>query len=120
MLIIITAEFTPAFQLGYGFTLNAVGGLLGLNRTMLLDVLRESVRTGAVTSIMFPQNVIANATRIISDLKAIFPPADGVFLIGPMGKIGWGTPTLISLSLGLIIEIPGNIAILGILKNCIA
>ncbi len=116
MLIIITAEFNPPFQLGYGFTLNAVGGLLGLNRTMLLDPLREAVRNGAVTSIMFPQNVVANASRIISDLKAIFPPYEGKFLIGPMAKIGWGTPTLISLSLGVIIEIPGNIAILGILK----
>jgi hypothetical protein len=116
MLIIITAEFSPPFQLGYGFTLNAVGGLLGLNRTMLLDPLREAVRNGAVTSIMFPQNVVANAARIISDLKAIFPAYEGKFLIGPMAKIGWGTPTLISLSLGLIIEIPGNIAILGILK----
>ena len=116
MLIIITAEFMPAFQLGYGFTLIGVGGLLGLNRTMLLDPLRNAVRTGAVNSIMFPQNVIANAPRIISDLKAIFPPYEGKFLIGPMGKLGWGTPTLISLSLGLIIEIPGNIAILGNLK----
>jgi hypothetical protein len=116
MLIIITAEFMPPFQLGYGFTLNAVGGLLGLNRTMLLDPLRNAVRTGAVNSIMFPQNVIANAPRIISDLKAIFPAYEGKFLIGPMAKIGWGTPTLISLSLGIIIEIPGNIAILGVLK----
>ena len=33
-----------------------------------------------------------------------------------MAKIGWGTPTLISLSFGLIIEIPGNLAILGVLK----
>lgn len=116
MLIIITAEFFPPFQLGYGFTLNAVGGLLGLNRTMLLDPLRNAVRTGAVNSIMFPQNVIANAPRIISDLKSIFPPYEERFLIGPMGKIGWGTPTLITLSLGIIIEIPGNIAILGVLK----
>ena len=113
MLIIITAEFNPPFQLGYVFTLNGVGGLLGLNRTMLLDPLRNAVRTGAVNSIMFPQNVIANAPRIISDLKAIFPPYEGKFLIGPMAKIGWGTPTLVSVSLGLIIEIPGNIAILG-------
>ena len=30
-----------------------------------------------------------------------------------MTKFGWGTPTLISLSLGIIIEIPGNIAIVG-------
>ncbi len=34
-----------------------------------------------------------------------------------MAKLGWGEPTLISLSLGVIIEIPpGDIAILGVLK----
>ena len=42
------------------------------------------------------------------------------FLIGPMAKLGWGTPTLISLSLGVIIEIPGNVAILGVLKRVAA
>lgn len=116
MLIIITAEFNPAFQLGYGFTLMGVGGLLGLNRTVLLDPLRDGVRTGAINNIMFPQNVVANATRIISDIKAIFPVHEGKFLIGPMAKIGWGTPTLVSISFGLIIEIPGNLAILGVLS----
>ncbi|MGZ8537987.1 MAG: DUF6603 domain-containing protein, partial [Flavisolibacter sp.] len=116
LLIIITAEFTPPFQLGFGFTLNGVGGLLGLNRTVLVAVLREGVRTGVVNNIMFPQNVIANAPRIISDLKAVFPPYEGKFLIGPMAKLGWGSPTLITLSFGLIIEIPGNIAILGVLR----
>ena len=65
---------------------------------------------------MFPEDVVANAQRIISDLKTYFPPEQGTFLIGPMAKIGWGTPTLISVSLGIIIEIPGNIAILGVIK----
>src|SRR6185436_18139749 len=66
---------------------------------------------------MFPTDVVANAPRIISDLKAVFPPEEGTFLVGPMAKFGWGTPTLISLSLGIILEIPpGNIAILGVLK----
>lgn len=115
LLLIITAEFNPPFQLGFGFTLNGVGGLIGLNRTMLLDPLREGVRTGAINSIMFPQDVIANAPRIISDLKSIFPPYNEHFLIGPMGKLGWGTPSLIKLSFGIIIEIPGNIVILGVL-----
>lgn len=115
LLLIITAEFTPPLQLSFGFTLNAVGGLIGLNRTFLVDPLREGVRTGAVNSIMFPKDVIANAPRIISDLKTIFPPMEGHFLIGPMGKLGWGTPSIIQLSFGLIIEIPGNIAILGVL-----
>ncbi len=117
LLIIITADFGAGIQLSFGFTLLAVGGLLGLNRTMLFQPLMDGVRTNAIQSIMFPQDVIANAPRIISDLRAIFPPQEGTFLIGPMAKIGWGEPTLISLSLGVIIEIPpGDVAILGILK----
>jgi hypothetical protein len=116
LLIIITAEFAP-IQLGFGFTLIGLGGLLGLNRTMMLERLAEGVRTGAVESVMFPTDVIANAPRIISDLKVFFPPENGIFLVGPMAKLGWGTPTLVSLSLGIIVEIPpGNIAILGVLK----
>ncbi len=111
LLVIITAEFNPGFQLGYGFVLIGVGGLLGLNRTMLLDPLVQGVRTGAVNSIVFPTNIVANAPKILSDLRTIFPPQEGVFLIGPMAKIGW--TTLISLSLGVIIEIPGNVVILG-------
>ncbi len=117
LLIIITADFGAGIQLSFGFTLLAVGGLLGLNRTMLFQPLMDGVRTNSIQSIMFPKDVVANAPRIISDLKAIFPPQEGTFLIGPMAKIGWGTPTLISLSLGVIIEIPpGDVAILGILK----
>jgi hypothetical protein len=117
LLIILTADFGAGIQLSFGFTLLAVGGLLGLNRTMLFQPLMDGVRTGAIQSIMFPQDVIANAPRIISDLRAIFPPQNGTFLIGPMAKIGWGEPTLISLSLGVIIEIPpGDAAILGVLR----
>jgi hypothetical protein len=116
LLILITAEFGTGLQLGFGFTLLGVGGLLGLNRTMRLDALAEGVRTGSITSVMFPKDVVANAPRIIGDLNTFFPPRQGTFLIGPMVKLGWGTPTLVSLSLGVIIEIPGNIAIVGVLR----
>jgi hypothetical protein len=117
LLVIITADFGAGIQLSFGFTLLAVGGLLGLNRAMLFQPLIDDVRTGAINSILFPEDAVANAQRIISDLQAIFPPKDGTFLIGPMAKLGWGTPTLVSLSLGVIIEIPpGDIAILGALQ----
>jgi hypothetical protein len=116
LLIIITAEFPP-IQLGYGFTLLGVGGLLGLNRTVMFEVLRAGTRDGSLNSVLFPVDVVANAPRIISDLKRIFPPLDGRFLIGPMGKLGWGTPTLVSLELGLILEIPRPaFAIVGVLR----
>lgn len=117
LLIVITAAFGTPIQLGYGFTLIGLGGLLGLNRTMMLEELAEGVRIGSVENIMFPHDVIANAPQIISDMKRFFPIALDRFLIGPMAKLGWGTPTLISASMAVIIEVPPcNIAILGVLK----
>ena len=115
LLIILASEFPP-IQLSYGFTLLAIGGLLGLNRTVQVDELQSGVRDGSLNSILFPADVVANAARIISDLKRIFPPKDGRFLVGPMAKLGWGTPTLISLSVGLILEIPRPLfAFVGVL-----
>jgi hypothetical protein len=117
LLVVLTAEFGgTGIQLGYGFTLLAVGGILGLHRGMNLQALVEGVRSGAVDSVMFPRDVVANAPRILSDLRSFFPAEQGTFLIGPMAKIGWGTPTLISVSLGVIVEIPGNLAVLGVLR----
>jgi hypothetical protein len=116
LLVIITAEFSPGLQLGYGFTLIGVGGLIGLNRTVILEQLALGVRTGAVNGILFPVDPVANAPRILSDLRTIFPPVKDHFLIGPMGKLGWGTPTVLTLELGVLIEIPGNVAILGVLR----
>ena len=116
LLIIITAEFTP-IQLGFGFTLNGVGGLLGLNRTVRIEVLKEGIKTNAIKSILFPENVVANINRIVSDIKQVFPPQNDHFLICPMGKLGWGTPTIITLELGILIEIPATgFILLGVLK----
>jgi hypothetical protein len=116
LLMVLTAEFPGGLQLGFGFKLIGVGGIIGLNRGMRLDAIMEGVRTGAIESVMFPHDVVANAPRILSDLAAFFPPQDGIFLIGPLAKIGWGTPTLVSASVGVIIEIPGNVALVGVLK----
>ena len=117
LLIIISAEFTP-IQLGLGFKLNGVGGLLGLNRTINIEPLRAGLRANTLSSILFPTDIVANADRIISDLKQIFPPLEGRFIFGPMAKIAWGTPTLVTIDLGLVIEIPDpvRLAILGVLR----
>jgi hypothetical protein len=117
LLVIITVEFGSGLQLGMGFTLLGVGGLLGLSRTAKIEPLKQGVRTGAIENVMFPQDVIANAPRIISDLRKFFPPMMNIFLVGPMAKIGYGTPPLVSLTLGVILEFPSvNITILGVLK----
>ncbi|MEH1163951.1 DUF6603 domain-containing protein [Micromonospora sp. CPCC 205539] len=105
LLVIITATFPP-IQLGFGFNLSGLGGLLGLNRTMNVQALRDGARTGVLDSILFPVDPVARATKVISDVEAVFPVAPGRFVIGLMARIGWGSPRLVTVDLGVIIEVP--------------
>lgn len=114
LLVIIAIELPP-IQLGYGFTLNGVGGLLGINRSMQIEPLRSGVRDGSVNSILFPKDVIARAPQIIAQLKAIFPPAEGRYVFGPMVKIGWGPNAILELEAALVLELmsPIRLVVLG-------
>ncbi len=116
-LLLITAEFKP-IQLGYGFTLNGVGGLIAINRGMNLEALAEGVRTNAIDAVMFPDDPVAEAPRIIADLNQFFPVAEGRYTFGLMAILGWGTPTLIAVEMGLIIQVPDPVvlAILGVVR----
>jgi hypothetical protein len=114
--ILISAEFPPV-QLGFGFTLNGVGGIIGINRRVDAKALAEKVASGALDHVLFPHNVTENAPAIIADLQAIFPAAADRYLFGPLAKIGWGTPTLVEAQLGIILELPNPIlTILGTLR----
>ncbi|MEF8824859.1 MAG: DUF6603 domain-containing protein [Halapricum sp.] len=113
LLLIISGEFSPV-QLGFGFTLNGVGGIVGVNRSMKRKPLGKAARTGSMDSVLFPENPVANSQRIISDLRAIFPPSEGTHVFGPMARLGWGTPTLITADLAVVLEVPTwKIALLG-------
>jgi hypothetical protein len=117
LVAILAIQFGTPIQLGLGFVWIGIGGIFGLNRTMRLEPMAAGIKSGAAESILFPQNIVANAARIISDLRVFFPPQNDTFLIGGMLKIGWGTPALVTLALGVIIQIPpGTFAILGVLK----
>jgi hypothetical protein len=103
LLLIITAQLPP-IQLGYGFTLTGVGGLLGVQHTVNTPALTSGLSTGSLDSFLFPQNPIANAPQIINQLRTIFPFSPGGFVIGPMLELGWGTPSLVTARIGVLIE----------------
>ncbi|MFJ6572110.1 DUF6603 domain-containing protein [Streptomyces sp. NPDC091292] len=105
LLILVSAEFTP-IQLGFGFTLMGVGGLIGINRSVSVDTLRAGIRSRALDSLLFPRDPLARAPEIIATLGAVFPPTPGRHVVGPMARIGWGTPTLLTIDLGLLLELP--------------
>ncbi|MEM9651592.1 MAG: DUF6603 domain-containing protein [Actinomycetota bacterium] len=105
----------PSIPLGFGFTLNGVGGLAGVNRTIDADALTSVVRSGSMDAILFPPDPVADGPEIIEQLQSVFPPADGSYVFGPIAKIGWGTPTIVEASIGVAISLPDPvvIAVLG-------
>jgi hypothetical protein len=116
LLFIITFTLPP-IQLGFGFTLIGVGGIGGVNRTMDTNALQAGFMAHTLDAIMFPPNPIANAPQIISDIRSFFPPAEGRYLFGPLLEFGWGTPTLISMSVGAILNVPDPVvlALIGLI-----
>ncbi|UVT15650.1 MAG: hypothetical protein H8K04_17890 [Nitrospira sp.] len=106
LVLLITAEgFTP-IPLGFGFTLTGIGGLLGVNRTVRTETLRQGLKTGTLDSLLFPRDPVRNAPQLVSDLRAVFPPAPGRHVLGPMVQLRWGTPTLLTLDLAVLLELP--------------
>jgi hypothetical protein len=106
----IFGEFN--LPLGYGFFLTGVGGVIGVNRTVDTNAMREVLFEGRFTNLLFPADPIANAAKILEDMAAILPPREGQHLIGPVARIGWGTPILIEVTLGVVIEFGSHTRVL--------
>ncbi|GIH26577.1 hypothetical protein Aph01nite_48870 [Acrocarpospora phusangensis] len=106
LLLVITADgFTPV-QLGMGFVLTGIGGLIALNRTIDVEAVRAGLSSGVLDSVLFAKDPVANAGRIIQTLDRIFPLAPDRLLIGPLAEIGWGSPPVVKIRLALLLEIP--------------
>jgi len=104
LLIFITAEDFQPIQLGLGFTLLGIGGMVGVNRTFDEDVLRQGMKNDTLGQILFPRDPVGNAVTLIRTLASAFPARRGSYLLGLLAKLGWFTPTLVYLDLALIWE----------------
>jgi hypothetical protein len=103
LLLLVFVEF-PAIQLGYGFTLNGVGGILGIQHGVSIDALQAGLRTGAMDNILFPDDPVGRAPQVLNDLRATFPITPRAITFGPALKIGWGQG-IVLISLGLVIQL---------------
>jgi hypothetical protein len=112
LLLVLRSEFPP-ITLPYGFLLTAVGGLVGLQRRIDVDELRERFASGTVGNILAPQDPIGNAPALLEELGAVFPAAAGTFVVGPTLQLGW--TTVVRFDLGVFIELPGpsKVVLLG-------
>jgi hypothetical protein len=104
LIVFITAEDFQPIPLGLGFTLLGIGGMVGVNRTFDQEVLRQGLKSGTLATLLFPRDPVGNAPTLIRNLASAFPARRGSYLLGLLAKIGWFTPTLITLDLALILE----------------
>ena len=113
LLVLVSAEFPPV-QLGLGFMLVGVGGLLGINRTVAVDALRAGLKTGALGAVLSPPDPEASGGQLVAKLAGLFPVAPGRHVFAPTARIVWGTPTLITIELALVLELPAPVRLVAL------
>ena len=105
LLLLIFIQFpipTPA----PGFTVFGVGGLIGVQHGIDLAQLIAGMKTKAFDDILFPDNPVGDAPRILNRLRTVFPLTPRAFTIGPMFDMGWGTPKrIVFIRVGLLIQV---------------
>ena len=83
IVVFITADDFRPIQLGLGFTLLGVGGMVAINRTFDENVLREGIKNDTLGTLLFPRDPVRNAPAIISALAKAFPARSGSYLRWP-------------------------------------
>ncbi|MET9735082.1 DUF6603 domain-containing protein [Streptomyces sp. NPDC006458] len=115
---LIGAAFPPpGLQLGLGFSLSGVGGVVGINKAVNQDALIAAIADGTAGELLFPPDPVAAARRVVPRLPALFPTAPGRAVVGPMFQVSWGG-RMVSLSAAIVAELPDpvRLSLLGVLR----
>ena len=123
-LAIMGAAFLPPIQLSFGFSLDRVGGIVGVNRRVDTEAMRAAQRTGTAGDVLFAIRPPASPLALVSAANRLFPFNRGTHLVGPSLKVSWLSfgpeGSLIGLDLAVIVELPtGKVAILGVARASI-
>lgn len=118
MVLVIGVRFPKAIELSFGFTLNGVGGLLAIDRGIDLEALRKGMREHILDKMLFPDDPVSAAPKLLDQVANVFPPLDGGFVIGPIVELGWGSEAkFVKMKVGVILALPDpKIVIVGALS----
>jgi hypothetical protein len=104
LMLLLYAQIPP-IQLGFGFTLDGIGGLVGLQRGVNLGQLIAGMKTRAFDDLLFPEDPVRQAPQILERVRTVFPVRAGCLTIGPMIDGGWGTPRIVFLRLAVLVQL---------------
>ncbi|MFI6959878.1 DUF6603 domain-containing protein [Nocardia sp. NPDC050408] len=114
-LLVLGSVFPPpGIQIGFGFAITGVGGIVGVGRRIDRDALTRSVQDGSAASLLFPADPAKAARDLVPMLDRMFPVSPGSVTIGPMFQISWGG-RLLTGSVALVVELPDpvRLSVLG-------
>ncbi len=116
---VLGARFTPGIQLGFGFEISSLGGVVGVNVAADADALRAALSSGAALGLFFPAAPAAAADRRarLQVLTKVFPVRAGSIVAGPSAELTWlqvAGRSALRLSLVALLELPrGRFLLLG-------
>ena len=108
---VISAEFVPPVTLPFGFLLEGVGGLIGINRTISQSAVESALWAHHLDGLLFPHDPVASAPQLLSALDTYFPAAQGRYVVGPMVKIGWSANLVVG-EVAVLLELPEPLTVL--------
>ena len=118
LVLVIGVRFPVPIELSWGFTLNGIGGILALDRGLDLEALKKGMKERILDKMLFPDNPVAEAPKLLSTVANIFPPRAGGFVVGPIVELGWGSQAkFVEMKLGVVLALPDPmVVVLGSLR----
>lgn len=102
LLIFVYGQFT--IHLGFNIYWTGLGGMVGLHHGSDVEALQAGMKTGALDDVLFPDDPIADAPRIVNRYRTLFPIEESNFLIGPMLELSFSKPPVVYIRLGVILD----------------
>jgi hypothetical protein len=102
-LLLLGALHFPPIPIGFGFSLNELGLLVGIHRTADVNAMSGALAAGDLDAVLFPRNPTALAT-VPSGLNKLFPPKQGAYTIGVLAGFTWGSASLVQIELAFIYD----------------
>ncbi|WP_049561967.1 DUF6603 domain-containing protein [Nonomuraea sp. SBT364] len=118
---VFSAGFSPGLQLGFGFQLSRVGGVIGANRGVDPQALAAPLRDGSAGEVLFPLDLGNGARNALAALETILPPRAGVSVAGPTLRLSWleiAGQGFCSFDLAVLMELPGpqRVVVVGVAR----
>ena len=108
----MSVAFSPPIEIFLGLTLNAVGGIFGLNRTVDSTSLRALIRDGHAKDVLIPDDLVGRADLVLAAVATVFPAKSSQYVAGPILELGWGRPiSIVTMTAGVVFTFPNPVSV---------